>query len=226
MWLFRLPWKVYAGFVPVWIGFGLLVYFQIVDDDAARRRALSHQAPAEIAIEKLDPVSINSDYKEVVVVGQIDLANMVELSKTKDGNTKSRRIFAPILSTEEKDGSAPAMAVLSINGSPTDAELARFVVKRGVIGPVMRFDGVLSDDFTLKNDAREALHRSGKVSGDPIIIDAFLEGRNVALAPDGGASGALIAGIVLGILTGMYAWWRRRVYLGQLSEYDAGRYAP
>lgn len=206
--LFRLPWFIYAGLAPLIAAFGVWLYFDQVGDDAERAKLMAGPVPQAVSVDKLDPAKLTGRYREVVVTAQLDAANMMELTKSKNGNVRDRTVFAPLLAPLETNKSAKARYAFAAEGGMSDAEIEKLVIVEGPLGPIVRVHGLISDDFGLIGDAREALQSSGRYTGDPVPISVFTRGRAAALAPQGDAGGLLTVALIAAALIGLYGWIR------------------
>lgn len=205
--LLRLHWIVYAILAPILITLGIWGFISGRDDEAAKARARQHAAPAAIALENFNPTKDKSDFDEVVLRAQVDVNSMVEVVKKKRGVERGRTTIARLYPVSAKDTSAPAPAVLVAPRSIPEAYLQKAMVSQGAVGPVLEFDGRITTGHS--SDIREALRENTPITPDAIHIEPFIDGRDAALRK-GDPTLMLWLGGIGGLVSGLYAWFRRR----------------
>ncbi|WP_299196253.1 hypothetical protein [uncultured Erythrobacter sp.] len=217
--IFRLPPIVYFVLAPALLALGIVMYVYENGRDAERTAALSHDAPAMIELAEITSAETGNDFNEVTVRAQVDPLNMIELVKTRRGRERGRKLFAPLYPADAADFSAPATAILEIDGRVSDDELGQFYLEDGASGPVLVLNGVLESSFN--SDAREALENSVALADGFYTIKPFVNGREVDLKPSGNASIFVIFGLILAALLGGYGFLRKRYLDKQRAEEEA-----
>jgi len=216
--LFRLPPLVYLVLAPLVLG----IYLFIDENgrDAERAAALSHAAPKPIAIQALKSGDTGNDFNEIVVKGQADINNMIELTKTKNGAATGSDLFIPLYPTDAKDLSGPVTAVIEINGTVSDAQLDALYDSDGPAGPVLMANGVLSEGTS--SDARTALEGRKTLAAKVYTIEPFINGRKEGLKPTGQGSTLLGFAFVIAALLGGYGYYRKRQadHAATLAQHD------
>jgi hypothetical protein len=208
MQLFRLPPLVYFVLAPILLA--LCIFWFVTDSnrDAERAAALSHDPPKPIAVQALKSGDSGSDFNEIVIRGQADVASMVELSKTKNGRTIGTDLFIPLYPTDAKDLNGPVTAVLEIRGNATDEQVEAMFESEGPAGPVLVANGVLYDGTN--SDARKAFDKRKTVAADLYTIQPFMNGRKEGLRASGRAPNWLYTGLILAAALGGYGFFRKR----------------
>lgn len=206
--LFRLPPIVYLILAPLVLVLGVFLFITENDRDAQRAAALSHAAPGPVEIQSVSSVDTGNDFNEIVVAGQADVANMVELTKTRRGLERGRKLFIPLYPTDATDFSGPVTAVVEIRGAVSDAQLDAMYVGDGPAGPVLMTNGVLS--ARSGGDARKALEARKTLAAEFYTIEPFMNGRDQDLKPKGMGSVLLGLAFVIAALLGGYGYFRKR----------------
>ena len=96
--LFRLPPLVYLVLAPLVLALGIYLFIDENGRDAERAAALSHAAPKPIAIQALKSGDTGNDFNEIVVKGQADINNMIEIVRIMndgDGTGMSAEYLFP-----------------------------------------------------------------------------------------------------------------------------------
>jgi hypothetical protein len=208
MQLFRLPPLVYFVLAPILLTLGIFMFFYEMNRDGERAAALSHDPPKPTAVQALKSGDSGSDFNEIVIRGQADVASMVELSKTKNGRTVGTDLYIPLYPTDAKDLTGPVSAVLEIRGNATDEQIEAMFESEGPAGPVLVVNGVLYDGTN--GDAREAFSGRKTVAADLYTIQPFMKGRKEGLKPADMGGTWLLAGLVLAAALGGYGFFRKR----------------
>lgn len=195
---------VYFAVAPLLLAFAIFTYFNDREHEAAKALARAHKPPSAIQIEYFDPAHNVGPANEVVVIGQVDLAHMVELTKSKHGSIRDRWNIAPIYPATAKDTSAPARGVFEQNGTLSDEQLAGMVIGRGAFGPIMKIDGIQTTEFSAKQAVSNALEERVKIAPSPLIVDPFENGRAVGLAADQSGPGVALGILVLSLAVAGY----------------------
>jgi hypothetical protein len=201
--LFRLPPFAYFLLAPLAIAFGLYMYFDDRKSEAEKAVALSAQPPELVKIEAFDPAKNTGVAREVNIVGQVDMSQMMEVTQSKRGNVRERWVLAPIYPTTATDTSAPAVGVIVQRGGATDDQLMRLIVGDGAFGPLMEIDGVSIDPST-ERSALEMVSDKYRVTSNAIYIDPFEAGRAAGLGASSTGRQASISIAILGVLIGLY----------------------
>lgn len=184
MWLFRLPSIVYFLASPLLLAAGVVLFVQDQNNEAAKAKARTHEPPAEVALEAYDPAKNKSDFDEVVVLAQLDVDTMVEVTKTKRGVERDRATIGRLYAVGAADKSAPAPALLVADGSLSDEQLKAMVVpdKQGAFGPIVKIHG--REGSAGHYDAVSEATKSGPAVAEKALhIEPFQNGRHAALAP-------------------------------------------
>lgn len=217
--LFRLPPLVYFVLAPVLLVLGVVLFFYEMNRDSERAAALSHDPPKPTLVQALKSDDSGSDFNEIVIKGQADVASMVELSKTKNGRTVGTDLYIPLYPTDAKDFTGPVTAVLEIRGNATDEQIEAMIESEGPAGPVLVANGVLHDGKS--TDAREALDGRKTLAGDYYAVQPFMKGRAEGLKAGDMGSTWLLAGLVLAAVLGGYGFLRKRqLEAAQRRQYD------
>ena len=217
--LFRLPPIVYFILSPILLVLGVVLYFYETDRDDQRAAALSHDAPAEIELADIPTSESGSDFNEIVVRAQLDFNNAMELVRTKRGRERGRKLFVPMHPADAADFSAPALAVMEIDGAVSDGELAQFYVADGAVGPVFVLNGVLEGGTG--SDVAQAFEGRVTLAPDAPTVIPFVEGREAALQAKNMGMTLLILGLVLAALLGGYGYLRKRHLDAQRAAEEA-----
>ena len=207
--LFRMPWWAYFLIAPLLLAGAVYAYFDDRSLEAAKDLARHHAPPAAVAVEKFDPAHNLGPGNEAVVIGQVDVARMMELTESKRGVERHHWLVAPIYPATAADTSAPAIAALVQDGAISDAELASLAVGQGPFGPVVKVDGLQRTDFSAKQAVEKALESKVTMAPSPLLIDPFEKGRQAGLAASD--DGEIFAGVlaVIALLCAGYGFFRR-----------------
>lgn len=209
--LFRMPPIVYYVLAPLALAAGIFAYFSTEADDAERRKALSHAPPTPIALERFDPIKNKADYAEVTIDGQLDVAKIVDVTKTRDSRTVGQVTVAPLYATDAKDRSAGMKAVVVYDARISDEKLKSMIQRDGAFGPIVRVGGVATTDSELIADAKQALADKGGTPANVLFIKPYIEGRQAALETSGGSGFyAAIAGLIVALALGAYGFVRSK----------------
>ncbi len=208
MQLFRLPPLVYFVLAPILLVLGVFMFFYEMNRDGERAAALSHDPPKPTAVQALKSGDSGSDFNEIVIRGQADVASMVELSKTKNGRTIGTDLFIPLYPTDAKDLNGPVTAVLEISGNATDEQIEAMFESEGPAGPVLLANGVLNEGTG--SDAREAFNGRKTLAADFYTIEPFMNGRKEGLKAADMGTTWLLAGLILAAALGGYGFFRKR----------------
>jgi len=205
--LFRLPPLVYLVAAP--LGLALAVYLFIDDrqSEADKAAARSGKAPTLIQIEKFDAARNTGVAHEVNVAGQIDVSQMVELTRSKRGVTRERWVMAPIYATDAKQPQGPAIGLMVQRGAIDDAQLQKLVVAEGAFGPIMQFNG-FAIDRTAESKAVSEIEQRVTLAPGALLVDPFEAGRNAGLAPSATGRDSAIFVLVISLLVGAFGAFR------------------
>lgn len=210
---FRMPWWAYVGLAPLILAGGVTAYFSAQDSEAAKLRARHRPPPAAIAIENFDRARHVGPANEVVLVGQVDMAKAMELTETKNGREIHHWTVAAIYAAGATDASQPALGALVQDSALTDAQLSQFVTGVGAVGPIMKIDGLLTDEFSAQEAVRKTVNGKVAMVSSPVLVDPFENGRKVGLAAsdDGKIFAGVVAALALFCLGfGLYRRWKKR----------------
>jgi hypothetical protein len=161
-----------------------------------------------VDLSEITSADSGSDFNEVTVRAQVDVFNMIELVKSKRGIERNRSLYAPLYPADAQDFSAPATAIMEIEGAVSDDEIGQFYVEDGAVGPVLVLNGVLESSFN--SDARKALESNVALGTEFYTIKPFVNGREVDLKPKGNAMIFVIFGLILATVLGGYGYFRKR----------------
>lgn len=206
--LFRLPPIVYFIVAPLLFALGAYLFFVDRGQAAERAAALSHSAPAEVALADITSDNTGNDYNEIVVRAQGDVANAVEVVRTKRGRERGRTVFLPLHPADAEDFSGPALGVLEVDGELSEEALARMYVADGPAGPVFVINGIL--DGGPNSGAADAFRGDVELADGVRTIQPFLEGREAELSNKGSGFLFVVLGLVLALLVGGYGFMRKR----------------
>jgi hypothetical protein len=206
--LFRLPPVVYFILAPLMLALGVYAYVDSNAQDAERRAALSHDAPAPISLQDLKSGDTGSDFNEIVLAAQVDVDNMIELSRERRGRTTGRELFIPLYPTDAADLNGPVSAVIEIDGMVSDEQLGQFYVADGPAAPVFVVNGVL--DAGSNMDVGKAFEGRKTVAETVYTVRPFMNGREAGLKPKESGTGLLILGLIVAAVLGGYGFLRKR----------------
>lgn len=206
--LFGLPPIAYFVLAPIFVALGVFGLVYENGRDAERTAALSHPAPEPVELQDVTSGDTGNDFNEIMVAGQADVDNMIELTSTRRGRTRSRELFIALYATDATDFSGPVTAVLEIDGVISDERLGEFYVGDGPAGPVFLANGVLTEGSN--RDVDKAFEGRKTVAESVYTIRPFLEGRAEGLKPTGMGPVILVLGLILGALLGGYGFFRKR----------------
>ncbi|PTS78974.1 hypothetical protein DBR17_12185 [Sphingomonas sp. HMWF008] len=209
MWglLFRLPWWAYFALVPLLLIGAGYSYFDYSQEVAAKSEAAHRKPPAAVPIEAIKPSAGTAKVHEVVAIAQVDLARAMEMTETKRGVERHHWTVAALYPATASDAAAAPLGAMVHDGKIDDQMLVGMVIGQGPLGPVMKLDGLLTDDSSTTRAVTKAFDGRVKLPSNPLIIDTFVEGREAGLKPnEGGFYIAIIAAIAaLGALgMGLY----------------------
>jgi hypothetical protein len=210
VWMFRMSSWLYFLLAPAVLACAVFLYFDLEGDEAAKAKALAHKPPEPVAIESYDPAKNRSDFEEVTVLAQLDLATIVEVVESKRGVERSRTTVGRLYPVGAKDKNAPAPAVLATHDGLSDVQISTMAAGTGPIGPILKINGREDGRGGIALDADKALESGPPVAEARLYIQPFVNGREAGLAKKGGAGGVLGLGAVAAALLGFYGWWRRR----------------
>lgn len=211
MWglLFRMPWWTYFILGPLLLIGGGYAYFDYSQEVAAKTAAAKRAPPAPVPIESIDPKRSIAGVKEVVALAQVDLEHAMEMTESKRGVERHHWTVAPIYPTNASDPAAPAIGAMVHDGKVDDSQLVSLMVGRGALGPVMKLDGIVTDDFSTTEAVTKALAGRVKLPANPIIIDTFVNGRQAGLKPNEGGYVLAIVAAVAGLFAIGFGFYRR-----------------
>jgi hypothetical protein len=220
MWLLRLPPAIYFIVAPFLLGFGVYFYFDIERGEVEKTEARSHKAPAAVALESYNPAKNKGDFNEVVVIAQLDLNSMIQITKSRKGVERSRLSFGRLYPTTAKDINTPAPALLVAEGQFDSHKIATMVVGNGPIGPLVKLDGLEDGAAGHAIDIAQAAKDGPPVVDKPIYIQPFVEGRDAALAQKNDGMFALLGGFILALAAGGYGYGRKQFLAKRRQEQD------
>lgn len=184
MWrfVFSLPWFVYLAVAPLLVVAGGYSFADTARHNAALDAAAAQPAPKPVAIENYRAARDSNSIGEVTLLAQIDLNNMIDVTRTKRGVERDHWVIAPLYPMNAKDRSAPAPGVLVQRGRLEDEAARRLIKGDGPIGPIVQLNGLMVDDFGDIRAIDTALDGKVKLAAEPIRIDPFEEGRAQGIA--------------------------------------------
>lgn len=211
MWglLFRMPWWAYFALGPLLLIGAGYAYYDYQQEVAAKSATAKHAPPAPVPVESIDPTRATGKVNEVIALAQVDLEHAVELTESKRGVERHHWTVVPIYPTNVSDPAAPAIGAMVHDGAVEDNQLASLVAGRGSLGPVMKLDGIVTNDFSTTQAVTKALAGRVKLPENPIIIDTFVAGRQAGLKPDEGGFYVAIAAAIAGLAAIGYGFYRR-----------------
>jgi hypothetical protein len=207
MWMFRLPAIVYLILAPIGVAGSVYLYLDDQKSEAAKTVARAAKPPAEVKIEAFDPAKNTGTANEVVVLGQVDMDQSMEVTRSKSGTVRERWLIAPVYPTTATDTSAPAIGVMLQHGTATGEQLAHLVVGEGKFAPILRLDGSLLPPGSDRQAIDEVSDRM-KIAPGAIYIDPFEDGRAAGLAASTNGRDASIAVLVVSLLIGAFGLFR------------------
>lgn len=128
-------------------------------------------------------------------------------------------MFIPLHSTEAADLTAPAIAIIEIDGTVSDEQLEQFYAGDGPVGPVLVVNGVLSGGFN--KDAQDAMSGNAELAADFYTIQPFMNGREEGLKVTGGGPIMAILGLILALILGAYGYFRKKREEKLIAEAEA-----
>jgi hypothetical protein len=213
MWVFRLWPIVYFVAAPIILAFSIFMYFDIEGDDAAKKAASKHAAPAAVALEAFDAAKNKADFGEVVLMAQLDPKRLVDVTEEKDGVKKVVAFVAPLYPTNAKDTTAAAPAVLMTADPLPNDKIEKMVAGQGAFGPVIKINGFVSDDSSLigkVDNVRKDTLKAVAITPTPVYIEPFVNGREAGLKPSGGGMVVLIIGSLIALALAGFGYFRFR----------------
>jgi hypothetical protein len=153
------------------------------DDEAAKAAARAGKPPAMVDIAEFVPARDTGPANEGVLLAQIDLARMTDISRGKEGHMNEHYTIAPLYPARAMGPDAMARGVLVRRGRLSEAELQRYTVAMGAIGPVVKLDGELLSRNRIQDALEGGFGGRVIINRTPVYIDPYPEGRDVALAP-------------------------------------------
>lgn len=207
MWLFRLPPIVYLVLAPIGLIVAVYLFFTDQQSEADKAAARKAKPPAEVRIEAFDAAKNTGTAHEVNVLGQVDVAGMMEVTKTKKGTVRERWTIAGIHPTTAETPEGPAIGMFVQRGPISDDQLAKMVVGEGKFGPVMRLNGFLISRST-EGEAIAEVSSKIPATANAIYIDPFEDGRDAGLSPDSAGRELSIGALVISLLVGAFGAFR------------------
>lgn len=175
-------------------------------DEAAKEAALAAGAPAALAIE-----DFRRD-RDVGPFGETRLRAQILPARVVIDPAPNTRFLTPLLPTQAATANAAPIGWLTHPAAPWRADLLeRFTVAAGPAGAIVEIDVRRVDArpyFQALSATREGFDM------DRLVFEAFLDGREVALAPatEAPVSGAVVMLIALIVFAyGVFLWRGRRV---------------
>lgn len=212
MWglLFRMPWWVYFALAPLAVAGAGYTWLDDRHAEAEKAAALRQSPPAPVAIEAFDPARNVARAGEVMVTGQVDFTDAMELTETKRGVEEHHWTIAPIYPASAADTAAPATGVFVHDGAISDEQIKRMVTGTGPVGPVLKIDGLRRTDDTTEQAVRKGLTKIRTVDA-PLLVDPFVAGRSAGLAPSTAGLSLAIGLLVLAMVLGGVGAFRRSI---------------
>lgn len=204
--LFRLPPLVYLVAAPLGLALAAYIFFDDRQSEADKAAARRGKAPALVQIEKFDAARNTGIAHEVNVAGQVDVRQMVELTRSKRGVTRERWVMAPVYATDARQPQGPAIGLMVQRGAIDDAQLEKLVVANGAFGPIMQLNG-FAIDRSSESKAVDEINQRVSLAPGALLIDPFEAGRDAGLAPStSGRDGALFILVISLLVAGFGAF--------------------
>ncbi|NML06472.1 hypothetical protein [Sphingomonas sp. G-3-2-10] len=197
---------------------GLLIggigYYISQAEEAEKATKRNGPAPVPVRVEAFDTTRPIRRAEEISIVGQIDPAQIMDISFTKKGKEREHFVLAPIYPIDAVDPTAPASGLLTHNGQLSDIQIHAFETGKGAIGPIVRLVGVRAQPYNLRTAFGDDVRVPIRLIGSAIFVSPYPKGREVALAPDNGlrnfSIGVMIVSLLIGLLGGLGHWGRLR----------------
>jgi len=179
---FRLPPAVYFVVAVVLALLCGLGYFLDRENEATKAVARSQKPPVAVPIERFDRSLHVGLVDEVAILGQVDVARLIDVTETKEGRVTDRWLIGPLYPTSAATTADPAPGVFIQHGSISDDQLGRLVVAQGPFGPIMKVNGTLETHVSDSKAVREAMAGKVPVTPNALYIDPFENGHAEGLA--------------------------------------------
>lgn len=208
---FALPRWIYwlVGLLAVALG----VYFWRAQEmvEAEKAAALAGGPPPAARLEAFDAARHRGPFDEIVMLAQVDLGAVYQLSRGSPASGE-RRWIAPLYATDaRRPADAPLAVLFETEGGVPEAKMRPWVEGVGPIGPILRLNGRLESPGSFGSMVADALGQAGLSKRVALLyVDPFLDGREAALAPNDDwkwSTGGLGA---LGVVALAYGFLRRR----------------
>lgn len=187
--IFGLPWPVMAV-----IAAGLFWLAQqssawVAAHEAEKAEALRQGAPEAVALDAFTQADVGPA-DEVNVTAWVNTDHNYELTKQRKGTDTVRRMFV-LFGPADGPESRVARGVVVLHPGQVDAFIA-MVLQNAVDESdprlLFRLNGAQESRSDLSDMVDDALRERGLVKdADFLVVEPYLEGREVALAPDPGA---------------------------------------
>ncbi len=179
-----MSWKIFAGAGAFVLLLGTLICFAVSASEDQNAAALRRPPPAAVGVEGFNRANEGIDH-EVTIVGQLDLANWMEYTITKNGDEKHHWSMIPLYPASAAAVTGPAPGAMVRDGMITDAEIRKLTIGKGAFGPIVRINGKRFAYDGMENDAlNKAL--GGRVENPwngLVKVEPFVGGRTAALTP-------------------------------------------
>jgi hypothetical protein len=209
MWFFRLPPILYLLLAPLMLAGAGYLFYDHQNKEAEKAVARAAPAPALVKIEAFDPARNTGAAHEVNVLGQVDVSQMMEVTRSKRRQVKERWLIAPVYPTTAVDGNAPAIGVFLQHGDASEDQLIKLKAGDGPFAPILRLNGTLLEPGADRQALDEVTDQI-KIAPNAIYIDPFEQGRGAGLAASTGGRDAAIALAVLALLVAAWGEFQRR----------------
>lgn len=180
------------------------------DEEERKALARSRPPPPETPIESFDRARHQGASGEVVVLGQLDMGRLTNISIRKNGKERDHYVIAPIYPVGAKERTEAARGVLVQIGELSTGEIRSFTVGEGPIGPLVRLNGELLSRAEASEAMEEGFDGKVAITRDRLYIDPYDAGRDAALAPSTNLRGAAFFFLGLALLSvtgGAFAQW-------------------
>jgi hypothetical protein len=202
-WLFRLPPIVYWLLCPAGIALAGFMYVGDRNNEAEKAVALAAKPPAAVKIEAFDPARDTGTAHEVTIIGQVDMEQAMEVTRTRKNEVREQWVIAPIYATTAADSQGPAIGMLLQRGMVSDAQLERLVVGRGPFGPLLELNGT-SVDPASEREALATVRDRIAIAPGAVYVDPFEAGRRNGLKASTNGRDTAIGAAVVSLLIGLY----------------------
>jgi hypothetical protein len=169
-------------------------------------RAAATAAPAPIALDRLNPAAPPNPAHEVTLEAQVDAKQLIDI---KDSEGRIIALVSPLYAPSATSATGALRAVLVVDDQTSNAQLSAWESgQAGAIGPILRINGRISDNGSLRDYARDALG-DDIVTAPTMIVEGFAKGRTAALQPENDYSTLSIGAVAALLFAGLGLFFRR-----------------